>query len=275
MPSQQTSKISSEKFGTFGRLASGLVTRAANLGWQKTVLFSSLLALAVGALLYWTYLLPTNEVMDNLRRDNAGLNKQIAIAQTVKQTRPAFIEEYRRGKTIYVAARDLLPNNTELSKVMGVIQDIARRNNVRITLFDASTPNVKSAIGNPPAAPPAAPAPPNGATPPAALPDPANPNPQPDVAQTRTVLNERVIPAQLVGKHSSIKDFLRELAIYELIIGVRDLKMTAINKEVTVNMKLVAFDAPPTSALPADPPELAQQASATTVTKPARLTPAN
>jgi Tfp pilus assembly protein PilO len=251
------------KFGTLGRITSSVVTKAANAGWQKTALFSCLIALTFGFLIYWQYLLPMDAVRESLRKENEGLNKQIAIAQMVKQTRPAFIEEYRKAKNIYIDARDLLPNNTELSKVMAAIQDIARRNNVRITLFDASTPNVKSSLGNAtvPQQPPAEAAPPQ---------DPNNPTPPPAAPAPRTVLNERLIPAQVIGKHASIMNFLRELATYELIIHTRDIKITALNKEETVNMKLVAFDAPPTSQLPPDPPELRDSGNDA---KTARLTP--
>lgn len=258
-------KSTPHRLGTFGRICSGLIARAVAAGWQKTALFSSLIALTLGFLIYWQYLLPMDASTESLRKENEGLSKQISIAQMVKQTRPGFIEEYRRAKNIYTEARDLLPNNTELSRVMAAIQDIARRNNVRVTLFDASTPNVKSSLGGA-----VAPAPPPAETQPA--PDANNPNPATQPLAPRTVLNERLIPAQVIGRHASIMNFLRELATLDLIIHTRDIKITALNKEETVNMKLVAFDAPPTSALPPDPPELRDSG---TDSKQARLTPAN
>jgi Tfp pilus assembly protein PilO len=249
------------KFGSLGRIASAFVTRGAKAGVKRTALISGAVALLLGFFIFWQYLQPMNETAEGLRKENTALNKQIAIAQMVQQTRPAFIEEYRRAKDIYSDLRDLLPNDTSLGDVMAAIQDIARRDGVRITLFDASTPGVKSnAAGTtPPPTTEAPPPPADGSQAPAAPPPPP-----------RTVLNERVIPAQLVGSHAAILNFIRDVASYQLIIDTRDVTITSLNKQENVNLKLVAFDAPPSSALPPDPPELRV---AEDRTKTALLTP--
>lgn len=233
------------KFGFIGRGWNGLITRAIGAGWRRTSVIAAALAVILGVLIYWQYVTPLGPVKEALLKENGAQNRQIAIAQTVQETRPAFIKEYRKAKDVYEQARELLPNNTKLSEVMAVSQEIARRNGVRMTLFDALTPNVRSAIGNNvgEAAPPA---------------DPSLQTAQPPA--NKTVLNERSIPAQLTGKHGPVLNFLRELAIYDLIIDARDIKITSLNNQENVSVKLVAFDAPPTSALAPDPAELRESA---------------
>ena len=72
----------------------------------------------------------------------------------------------------------------------------------------------------------------------------------------KTILKERVIPTQVVGRHASVMNFFREVAAYGLIIHARDPKIVSLSGQESVNVKLVAFEAPPSEALPADPPDL-------------------
>lgn len=251
MPSQSKNGSKQNGSSTFKNILNGVLGRAAKIGWKRTALISSLLAILLGLFIHWQYLQPMDAGRETLRAETAVLNKQIAIARLVQETRPAFIEEYRKAKEVYTSLRELLPNSTELSKVMAAAQDIASRNNAKITLFDASTPGVKSAIQ------PALAKDPGQTSPPAVAPeDPSAVGSQPQALPVSTVLNERVIPAQVVGSYPSIMRFLRDVAGYELIIDTRDVTITSLNKQASVNLKLVAFDAPPTSSLPPDPPEL-------------------
>lgn len=254
--SSHTKHHSKQKSGsTFKKLLSGLVSRADDAGWKKTLLVSSLLAIMLGIFLHWQYLKPMDSGRDLLREENSALSKQIAIARLVQETRPAFIEEYRKAKEVYSTLRELLPNSTELSKVMAAAQELAKQNNARITLFDASTPGVKSALqpGTPMTPPPTPQQPPVA---PAGQQLPGTGQQQQAPPPITTVLNERVIPAQVVGNYPAIMRFLRDIAGYELIIDTRDITITSLNKQASVNLKIVAFDAPPTSSLPPDPPEL-------------------
>jgi hypothetical protein len=166
----------------------------------------------------------------------------------VQETRPTFLAEYRRAKAVYERGRELLPSSTELSRVMSAIQIVARKNGVRITLFDASALGGKSPL--------------DGGAPPAAVAKAVKPDAEqgataaPAQGDPKNILKERVIPTQVVGRHASVMNFFREVAAYGLIIHARDPKIVSLGGQESVNVKLVAFEAPPSEALPADPPDL-------------------
>jgi Tfp pilus assembly protein PilO len=237
-----------------GRERASFSSRLVKAGPAKVLAVSTALAVVIAGLCYWQFLTAADAANQAKRGELKGLRKQNAIARTVQETRPAFLAEYRRAKAVYESGRELLPSSTELSRVMSAIQMVAKKNGVRITLFDASALGGKSPLDNT--------APPPGA------PRTAHPNPPqagagaPAQGEPKNVLKERVIPTQVVGRHSAVMNFFREVAAYGLIIHARDPKIVSLNGQESVNVKLVAFEAPPSEALPADPPDLASPALA-------------
>jgi len=220
------------------------IKAAITIGPKKTLVYSSLLAAAFGALLYWQFIVPMIAANDQLRTELHGVRKQNAIARLMQDTRPQFLDEFRRVVSNYRTARELLPAEAEVSNVMAAIQELAHRNNVRVTVFDASKPEVKSTS--------------------AATSQPLAPNQSADVPNSQPVatpqlgLNERRIPAQIVGSHSGVASFIRDVAQYPRIIYVSDITITALNSQETVNMTLVTYDAPSAQILPPMPVELQQ-----------------
>jgi len=69
-------------------------------------------------------------------------------------------------------------------------------------------------------------------------------------------LNERVMPAQIQGTHANVARFLSDVAKYPRIIYVRDLSITSLNSQESVNLTLVTYDAPTSGILPPIPTEL-------------------
>ncbi|MFL6284633.1 MAG: hypothetical protein ACJ74Q_15915 [Pyrinomonadaceae bacterium] len=227
------------KKGRGGESIAGHVVKA---GPAKAFAVSAVVSLLLAALGYWLILMPADAANRAKSEELRELRKQNAVAALVQDTRPTFMEEYRNAKAVYVTARELLPTSTELSRVMSTVQAIARKNNVKFTSFDARSLGGKSALdptGAP--APPAPPADGNAAA------------PAPDI---KNVLKERVIPIQVVGRHAAVMNFFREVAGYVLIIHARDPKIQSLNGQESVNVQLVSFEAPPSGALPADPPDL-------------------
>lgn len=228
-----------------GRERVSLSARMFKAGAAKVLAASFALALALAGLCYWQFFTAADAANKAKRGELKELRKQNAIARTVQDTRPAFLAEYGRAKAVYERGRELLPSSTELSRVMSTIQMIARKNGVRITLFDASSLGGKSSLDG---AAQAAPKPPqtDGSQAPAAARE----------GEPKNILKERVIPTQVVGRHSSVMNFFREVAGYGLIIHARDPKIVSLGGQESVNVKLVAFEAPPSEALPPDPPGL-------------------
>ncbi len=237
-------KLRTKKSGlsSLAGLKDKAIRAAILMGPKKTLIYSSLLAAALGALLYWQFLSPMISAKDQLSTELQGLHKQNAIARMMQETRPQFLEEFRRVISNYGTARELLPAEAEVSNVMAAIQDLAHRNNVRVTVFDASKPGVKSASA--------------AATQPSASNQPADASNQQPTATQQIALNERRIPAQIVGTHSGVASFIRDVAQYPRIIYVSDITITALNKQESVNMTLVTYDAPSAGLLPPIPVEL-------------------
>lgn len=225
-----------------------LVGRAVKAGPPKVLAVTAALAFVIAGLGYWQFLMAADATNQAKRGELKELRKQNAIASTVHETRPTFLAEYRRAKAVYERGRELLPSSTELSRVMSAIQMVARKNGVRITLFDASALGGKSPL--------------DGGAPPAAVAKAVKPDAEqgataaPAQGDPKNILKERVIPTQVVGRHASVMNFFREVAAYGLIIHARDPKIVSLGGQESVNVKLVAFEAPPSEALPADPPDL-------------------
>lgn len=210
------------------------------LGAPKLFAFSCLLAVAIGALGYYYSISPASDANQVLRDQLMQKRKTNAISRMVQQTKPDFLKEFRRVIDAYTTARELLPTEVEVSNVLDGIQQMARQNNVRVTMFDASKPGAKPT--NPVQA--------------------ANTN-QPatvDQSQPQTTLNERVMPAQVQGTHAAIARFLGDVARYPRIIYVKDFSITTMTHgQENMNLTLVTYDAPTSGTLPPIPPELQKE----------------
>jgi len=223
-------------------LASKTRDRALKAGTTKLLVLAGLVALALGALLHYQYLSPQSDANEQLRRTLGEKRKQNAIARMVQETKPQFLDQFRRLINNYTTARELLPSEAEVSNVLDAIQQMARENQVRVTMFDASKPGGKST--NPTA---------QAATPPAPNSSEAQP------AQPQIGLNERVMPAQIQGIHANVARFLSAVARYPRIIYVRGFSITSLNRQESVNLTLVTYDAPTSDILPPIPEELRQE----------------
>ena len=210
--------------------------RTAALKSRPVSLFfiSTVVSVGVALLLQYMYMSPQNDYNDWLREQLLKKRQQNAIARMVQQTKPQFLQEFRRVINNFTTARELLPSEAEISNVMDSIQQMAHTNGVRVTMFDASKPGAKST--NPAAAPSPAPS--------------SNPTP------AQVTLNERVIPAQIQGSHANVVRFLNAISRFQRIIYIREFSITSLQREETVNLTLVTYDAPTSGILPPIPSEL-------------------
>ena len=217
-----------------------LRTAILNAGRTRLLVFATLVAAALASLIYYQFISAQIAANNALNQTLVQKRKQNAIARMVQETKPQFLDQFRRLVNNYTTARELLPGEAEVSNVLDAIQQMARANHVRVTMFDASKPGAKS---NSPAATP-------------------NPGPSataaksPQNQQPEIILNERVMPAQIQGTHANVARFLSDVAKYPRIIYVRDLSITSLNNQESVNLTLVTYDAPTSGILPPIPPEL-------------------
>ena len=216
-----------------------LRTTILNAGCPRLFIFATLLAATFASLVYYQLISAQTAANHALNQTLIEKRKQNAIARMVQETKPQFLDQFRRLVNNYSTARELLPGETEVSNVLDAIQQMARANHVRVTMFDASKPGAKST--NPPAT--------------------TNPGPtatakSPQTSRPEIILNERVMPAQIQGTHANVARFLSDVAKFPRIIYVRDLSITSLNNQESVNLTLVTYDAPTSGILPPIPTEL-------------------
>ena len=215
-----------------------LRTAVLNAGCPRLLIFSTLFAAAIASLIYYQFISAQVAANHALNQTLVQKRKQNAIASAVQETKPQFLEQFRRLIKNYSTARELLPGEAEVSNVLDALQTMARNNHVRVTMFDASKPGAKSS--NPNTASSAGPA--------SAV---KSPQTQPEI-----ILNERVMPAKVQGTHVNVARFLSDVAKYPRIIYVRDFSITSLNNEESVSLTLVTYDAPTSGIVPPIPTEL-------------------
>jgi Tfp pilus assembly protein PilO len=212
-----------------------LRTAILNAGCPRLFIFATLLAAAIASLVLYKFISAQTAANDTLNQTLIQKRKQNTIARMVQETKPQFIDQFRRLVNNYSTARELLPGQAEVSNVLDAIQQMARTNHVRVTMFDASKPGGKSTATN------------HGPT----ATGVKSPQTSPEIT-----LNERVMPCQLQGTHANVARFLSDVARYPRIIYVRDLSITSLNNQESVNLTLVTYDAPTSGILPPIPTEL-------------------
>ena len=215
-----------------------LRTAVLNAGRARLLIFSTLCAAAIASLIYYQFISAQVATNHALNQSLVQKRKQNAIARAVQETKPQFLEQFRRLIKNYSTARELLPGEAEVSNVLDALQTMARNNHVRVTMFDASKPGAKSSNPNTTASA-----------------GPANAVKSPQT-QPEIILNERVMPAQVQGTHVNVARFLSDVAKYPRIIYVRDLAITSLKNSESVSLTLVTYDAPTSGILPPIPAEL-------------------
>jgi Tfp pilus assembly protein PilO len=215
-------------------VAAKLRTAILNAGCPRLFILATLLAAAIASLVFYQFISAQTAVNDGLNQTLIQKRRQNAIGRMVQETKPQFLDQFRRLVNNYSTARELLPGEAEVSNVLEAIQQMARTNNVRVTMFDASKPGAKSTTNPGPTA--------TGVK---------SPQTSPEIT-----LNERVMPAQIQGTHANVARFLSDVAKYPRIIYVRDLSITSLNNQESVNLTLVTYDAPTSGILPPLPTEL-------------------
>jgi Tfp pilus assembly protein PilO len=205
---------------------------ALKAGAVRLLALSTILSVGLALLFQYAVASPQISINEELGQQLEQKRRQNALARTVQQTKPEFLQEFRRLITNYTSARELLPSEAEISNVLDSIQQMAKSNGVKVTMFDASKPGAKSTALAAPAAAAA------------------------DPKQPQVTLNERVVPAQIQGPHPAVVRFLNAISRYQRIIYIREFSITSLNREETVNLTLVTYDAPTSGILPPIPPEL-------------------
>ncbi len=217
--SAKSLNISSSSKTASGELrlfAQRLVKRAINAGPVITFAIAAGLCGLAGYWAYGTFLTPQTEENAKSAARVSALKRENTANLAVQRTKPQFIAEFRQLLDHHDNARQLLPEEVEVSNVLAAVQQMAAKNGVRITRFNSTTAGAKSSAAD--------------------------------------YLYERAVPTTVIGGHGAVVRFLIDLARYPRVIHVRDLAITSLKKTESVDFTLVTFYSPP--SLPPVPAEL-------------------
>src|SRR5215216_4993154 len=137
-------KTTRKKQARANAIGARLQTAIINAGCPRLLILSTLCAAAIASLIYYQFISAQVAANHALNQTLIQKRKQNAIARMVQETKPQFLDQFRRLINNYSTARELLPGEAEVSNVLDAIQQMARANQVRVTMFDASKPGAKS-----------------------------------------------------------------------------------------------------------------------------------
>jgi Tfp pilus assembly protein PilO len=188
-------------------------------GTAVTVLIMTVLSLGVGYLI-WAY------VLDSWIESGRAYRRQVAQKEVENKKTEAllagedqFKAEFKKVANLFEDAKPLLPEETEVSDVLGQVQAAAQRNGVTLTGLLAVKQSVKSA----------------------------------DAAK----LYEREIPAVVTGSYPQVVRFFNDISRMPRILLVRDYSVASMKNSVSAGFTLVAFHSPPPAEMPGLPKDLA------------------
>lgn len=197
------------------------VSALAAQGRAKVIALSLVLACGLFYAAYSYALTPIAEENDRGKEQLATLLAKNEESRQVERTKEEFFREYCRILQNYETAKELLPAEVEVSKVLAAVQGLAVKSGVKLSRIDLSQTGVKSLSATP--------------------------------------LYERVAPAQVLGTHKQVAEFLASIAGFPRIIHVREINIQSLKQKESVDLVIAAFYAPPPGELPPVPPEVADR----------------
>jgi len=207
------------KSNPFENVIDGIYRESVRRGPLLTVLVMATISILLGYLLYdnvfVSYIASNREYKDEVRkkeRENEKTEKTLA-------DEPQFRAQFKKVVDLYAEAKPLLPEETEVSDVLGQVESAAQRNNVKLTGLQAVKQSVKST--------------------------------------SAAKLYEREIPALVTGTYPQVVKFFADISRMPRILLIRDYSVVSMKNEVSAGFTLVAFHAPPPAEMPGLPKDIA------------------
>jgi Tfp pilus assembly protein PilO len=129
-----------------------------------------------------------------------------------------FRTKFKKIVDLYQEAKPLLPEETEVSEVLGQVETAAQRNGVTLTGLMAVKESVKSPKAE--------------------------------------KVYEREIPALVTGPYPQVVRFFTDISRMPRILVVRDYSIVSLKNTVSAGFTLIAYHAPPPAERPAVPTNL-------------------
>jgi Tfp pilus assembly protein PilO len=181
-----------------------------------------LMAVISGGLAYLIY----DFLLSGWSQSNSEYRQQVVKKELDNQRTEKMLEgeeqfraEFKKVVDLYLEAKPLLPEETEVSDVLGQVETAAKRNGVTLTGLMAVKESIKSPIAE--------------------------------------KLYEREIPAVVTGSYPQVVHFFADISRMPRILLVRDFSVVSLKSTVSAGFTLVAYHAPPPAEMPKLPSEMA------------------
>jgi Tfp pilus assembly protein PilO len=196
-----------------------VVNESARHGPIITLAVMTAISIGVGYLFYSYVLAGWVQSNEDYRQQVTKKETENAKTEKMLEAEPHFRSEFKKIVDLYNEAKPLLPQETEVSEVLGQVETAAQRNGVTLTGLMAVKDSIKS------------------------------PNAE--------KLYEREIPAIVTGPYPRVVNFFADISRMPRILLVRDFSIVSLRSDVSAGFTLVAYHAPPPAEMPAIPADLA------------------
>lgn len=203
---------------SFNSMGGSILRESMKRGVIVTLALMTILSLGLGYLIY-SYTLSDWAESARVYREQV-IKKELENKKTenMLSDEPQFRAKFKKIVDLYQEAKPLLPEETEVSEVLGQVETAARRNAVTLTGLMAVKESVKSPIAE--------------------------------------KIYEREIPAVVTGPYPQVVRFFTDISRMPRILLVRDYSVVSLKNTVSAGFTLVAYHAPPPAQMPAIPADL-------------------
>jgi Tfp pilus assembly protein PilO len=210
-------KVQKTSLGTIG---DSVLAESARHGPIITIAVMAALSIGLGYLIHSYLFAGWAEANEEQRQMVVRKEAENARTERMLEGEPHFRAEFKKIVGLYDEAKPLLPQETEVSDVLGQVEMAAKRNGVTLTGLMAVKDSIKS---------PAA-----------------------------EKLYEREIPSIVTGPYPQVVRFFADISRMPRILLVRDFSIVSLKTDVSAGFTLVAYHAPPPAEMPAIPTDLAR-----------------
>jgi Tfp pilus assembly protein PilO len=210
------------KTSSFGGVGDIFVAEAARYGPIITFLVVAVISIGAGYLFYSYFLSGWAESNEQYRQQVLRKEAENRKTERMLAGEQHFRAEFKKIVDLYSEAKPLLPQETEVSDVLGQVEMAAKRNGLTLTGLMAVKDSVKS--------------------------------------PTAEKVYEREIPAIVTGPYPQVVHFFADISRMPRILLVRDFSIVSLKSNVSAGFTLVAYHAPPPAEMPAIPADLALNA---------------
>ncbi len=196
-------------------LGDSIVRESIRRGSILSFAFTTLLAILVAYLVYFNFM--TGWGAASIEYRQLVLNKEFENQKTERLLagEDQFKAKFVKIVNLYEEAKPLLPEETEVSDVLGQVESAAQKNGVVLTGLLAVKESVRS--------------------------------------RQAAQVYEREIPALVTGPYPQVINFFTEISRMPRILVVRDYSVISLGNSVSAGFTLVAYLAPPPAEKPKVP----------------------